>query len=77
MKQQNILSPTDTYINSITAHPLTDTYHTTYLDDDHISTATNLTSEHLNDVPHAYIITAPTFHPTTYGLALLASRQHR
>jgi hypothetical protein len=34
-----------------------------------------LTSEYLKDVPHAYIITAPTFHPTTYGLTLLASRQ--
>jgi len=77
MKQQNILSPTDTYINSVTAHPLTDTHHTTHPDDDLISTTTNLTSEHLVDVPHAYIITAPTYHPTTYGLTLLASRQHR
>ena len=77
MQQQNILSPTDTYVNSITAHPLTDTHHTTHLDDDPISTATNLTSVHLKDVPHAYIITAPTYHPTTYGLILLASRQHR
>jgi hypothetical protein len=77
MQQQNILSPTDTYVNSITAHPLTDTHHTTYLDDDLILTTTNLTSVHLKDVPHAYIITAPTYHPTTYGLTLLASRQHR
>jgi len=36
-----------------------------------------MTSEHLLDVSHAYIVTAPTFSPTTYGLTLLASRQLR
>ena len=36
-----------------------------------------MTSEYLTDDPHAYIITAPTFHPTKYGLTLLAKRQIR
>jgi len=72
--QKNVaLSPTDNYTNSMTAHPRADTHHTTYLDYEHISQATNKTSEHLEGVPHAYIVTAPTFSPTTYGLTLLAS----
>ena len=77
MQKTNVLSPTDTYTNSITVHPLTDTYHTTYLDDEHTSHATTMTSEYLTNVPHAYILTAPTFHPTTYGLTVLTSRQLR
>ncbi len=36
-----------------------------------------MASEYLKDVPHAYTITAPTFHPTTYGLTLMASIQLR
>ena len=47
MNKNNVLSPTDNYNNSITAHLLTDTYHTTYLDDEHISNATTVTAEHL------------------------------
>ena len=77
MQKNGALSPTDNNTSSMTAHPLTDTHHTTYLDDEHISQATNMTSEHLKGVPHAYIVTAPTFSPTTYGLTLLASRQLR
>jgi hypothetical protein len=77
MQKNNVMSPTDTYINSITVHLLTDTFHITYLVVEHISHATTMISEHLKDVPHAYIITAPTFHLTTYGLTLLASRQLR
>jgi len=77
MQKSGILSPTDIYTNTMTVHPLTDPQQTTYLDDEHITHATNLTSEHLQDVPHAYTITTPTFSPTTHGLTLLASRQHR
>ena len=77
MQRTGVLSPTNMYTNTMTVHPLTDPHHTTYLDDEHITYATNLTSKHLQDVPHAYIITTPTFSPTTYGLALLANIQHR
>jgi len=47
MQRNGVLSPTDNYTNSMTVHPLTDTHHTTYLDDEHITQATNMTSEHL------------------------------
>ena len=77
MQRNCVLSPIDIYTNTMTVHLLKDTHHTFYLDDEHINHATNLTSEHLQDVPHAYIITKPTFSPTTYRLTLLASRQHR
>jgi len=72
MQKNGVLSSTDNYTNSMTVHPLTDTHQTTYLDDEHITQATNMTSEHLQDVPHAYIVTTPTFSPTTYGLTLMA-----
>jgi hypothetical protein len=36
-----------------------------------------MTFEHLLDVPHVCIVTAPIFSPTTYGLTLPASRQLR
>ena len=58
-------------------HPLTNTYHTTHLDDERISHTTTLISPHLEGTSHAYIITTPTFSKTTYGLTLLASRQLR
>jgi len=61
----------------MTVHPLTDPHHTTYLDDEHITHATNLMSEHMQDVPHVYTIRTLTLSPTTYGLTVLASRQHR
>jgi hypothetical protein len=77
MQKSGVLSPSDMYTNTMTVHPLTDPQHTTYFGDEHINQATNVTSEHLQDIPHAYIITTPTFSPTTYGLTLLASRQHR
>jgi hypothetical protein len=49
----------------------------TYLVDDHITHTTNMTSPHLDGVPHAYIVTTPTFSPVWYGLTLLASIQLR
>jgi len=77
MQRNGVLSPTDIYTNTMTVCPLTDPHHTTYLDDEHITHATNPTSKHLQDVPYAYIITTPTFSPTTYGLTLLERRQQR
>ena len=38
------LSSTDNYTNSMTVHPLTNTHQTTYLGDEHITQATNMTS---------------------------------
>ena len=73
MQRNGVLSQTDNYTNSMTVHSLTNTHQTSYLDDEHITQATNMTSEHLQGVPHAYIITTPTFSPTTHGLTLLAS----
>jgi hypothetical protein len=37
MQKNGALSPTDSYTNSMTVHPLTDTHQTTYLDNEHIS----------------------------------------
>jgi len=36
-----------------------------------------MTSPHMEGVPHAYIVTTPTFSSATYGLTLLASTQLR
>jgi len=77
MQRNGVLSPTDNYTNSMTVHPLMDTHQTTYIDDEHITQATNMTFEHLKDIPHAYIITTPKFSLATYGLTLLASKQVR
>jgi hypothetical protein len=54
---------------------LTDTYLTTYSDDEHISPETTMTLPHLEGVPYPHIVTMPTFSPSTYGLTLLESRQ--
>ncbi len=36
-----------------------------------------MASSHLEGVPHAYIVTTPTFSTATYGLTLMASIQLR
>jgi hypothetical protein len=36
-----------------------------------------MTSLHLEGIPHAYIVTTPTFSSATYGLTLVANRQLR
>jgi hypothetical protein len=36
-----------------------------------------MASPHMKGVPHAYLVTLPTFSSSTYGRALLASKQLR
>jgi hypothetical protein len=71
MQKSGALNSTTNLTSSMTVDPLTDTHLTTYLDDEHITQTTNMMSPHLESVPHAYIVTTPTFSPAT----LLASRQ--
>jgi hypothetical protein len=61
----------------MTVDPITDTYPTTYANDDHIAPCMHITSPRPEGVPYARIVTLPTFFSTTYGLTLLASRQLR
>jgi len=56
---------------------MTNTYDTTFIDEEPIASGTFLTSKHLEEIPHAHVITMSTFSPATYGLTLLASRQLR
>ena len=77
MQRNGVLGPTNKYTCSMMVHPLKDTHQTTYLDDEHIIQATTMTSPRLEGVPHACIVTTPTFSSATYGLTLLASRQLR
>jgi hypothetical protein len=77
MQKMGILNPADNFTDNMTAHPLLDTHHTTYLDDKKISHTTSMLSPHLEGTPHAYIDTTPTFSQATYGVTLLASRQLR
>ncbi len=66
----------DHIAENVTVDPITDPDGSTFIDDELIATETPVTSQHLHGVPPAYIVTLPTFSPTTYGLALLASRQY-
>jgi len=77
MERNGAINSVDNHTSSVTVHLLTDTHQTTYLDDEHITQTTTMTSSHLEGIPHAYIVTAPTFSTATYGLALLASNQLR
>jgi len=61
----------------MTVHPLVDTRHTKYLDDERISNTMAMLSPHLEGTPHAYIVTTPTFSHATYGPTLRANRQLR
>ena len=56
---------------------MTNTYDTTFLDDEPVASGTYSTSKHLEGTPYAHVITMPTFSPATYGLTLHASRQMR
>jgi len=77
MQKSGALNSADDHTSSMTAHSLMDTHLTTYLDDKRIIQTTIMTSPHLENVPHAFIVTTPTFFSATYGLTLLASRQLR
>jgi len=62
----------------MTVNPLADIHHTTYLYEQRIMQTTTMLSRHLKGIPHAYIVTTPTFSPATYELTcLLDNRQLR
>jgi hypothetical protein len=61
MQKAGILNHADNFTGTMTFHPLVDTHHTTYLDDERISHTTTKLSPHLEGIPHAYIVTTPTF----------------
>ena len=77
MQKIGIFNPADNFTNIMIVHPLVDTHHTTYLDDDKISHTTSMLSPHLEGTPLAYIVTTPTYSLATNGLTLMASRQLR
>ena len=77
MQEDGALNSADNHTSSMTVHPLMDTHLTTYLDDKHITQTTSVTSPHLEGVPHAYIITTPTFASATYGLTHFTSKRLR
>ncbi len=77
MQKEGILNPADSLTSTMKVHPLTDTHHITYLDDERISHTMAMLSPHLEGIPHANIITTPTFSQDTHGLTLLASKQLR
>jgi hypothetical protein len=77
MQKFGALSLAEDYTNNLTVHPLHDTQLTTYLDDERHIQSTTMTSPYLEGIPHAYIVTTPTFSSATYGLTLLAGRQLR
>ncbi len=77
MQKHGAQTSSDNLNNTMTLDPISDTHLTTYPDDEHITQETNITSPHLEGVPHAHIMTLPTCTPATYGLTLLAKRQLR
>jgi len=77
MQKMGLLNPADNFTDNMTAHPLLDTHHTPYLDDEKISHTTSMLSPHLEGTPHTDIVTTPTLSQATYGLTLLAGRQLR
>ena len=75
MQKAGILNPAESFTGTMMVHPLVDTRHTTYLDDERISHTRTMLSPHLECTPHAYIVTTLAFSQATYGLTLLANRQ--
>ena len=75
MQKASILNHADDYTCTMIVHPQVDTHHTTYLDDQRLSQTTTMLSLHMEGIPHAFVVTTPTFSPATYGLTLRASRQ--
>ena len=76
MQKVGILNLADD-TGTMTLHPLVEAHHATYLDDERLSQTTTMLSPHMEGIPHAYIVTTPTFSPATYGLTLLTSKQLR
>ena len=58
----------------MTSNPMTDTLDSTFLDDNPIAPGNYETSPHLEGIPHAHVVTLPTFCYVAYGLTLMASR---
>jgi len=77
MRKQGIQASPAQLHTTMIVESMTNTYDTTFLDDEAIASGSYLTSKHLEGVPHAYVITISTLSLATYGLTLLASRQLR
>jgi hypothetical protein len=77
MQKQGIQTSPDHLGTIMTIGLIMDTPDSTFLDDESIASGTCPTSKHLEEIPHAHVITLPTFTPATYGRTLLASRQMR
>jgi len=63
--------------NMMTVDSVSNTFHTTFLEDEPIASGTYVTSTHLEGTPHAHVVTLSKFSPASYGLTLLASRRLR
>ena len=63
--------------NMMIVDSITNTFDTTFLDDEPIASGTYVTTSHLEGTPHTHVVNLPTFSPATYSLTLLASRQLR
>jgi len=61
----------------VTVDATTNIMDTTFIGDEPIASGTYVTHPHPEGTSYVYIVTLPTFSPTTYGLTLLASRQMR
>jgi hypothetical protein len=55
----------DNLNNTMTVDPITDTHLATFLGDENLTQETNMTSPHLEGVPHTHIVTLPTLSPHT------------
>ncbi len=73
MQKERTLDPSEALHNTMIVDAATNTQATTFLDDEPIASGTYLIAPHLEGVPHAYVVTIPTYVTTTYGLTLLAS----
>jgi hypothetical protein len=77
MHKQGIHTSPAQLHHMMTVGSITNTFDTTFLDDEQIASGTYVTSPHLEGSPRVDVVTLPTFSPTAYGLTLLASRQLR
>ena len=62
---------------TMTVDTTADTRASTFLDDEPIASDTYIASSYLVNIPHAHVITLPTYSLATYYLTLLASRHLR
>jgi hypothetical protein len=77
MQKEGMQTFHDQLHSTMTADAISDTFDTTFLDDEPIASGTYVTSSRMEGTPHAHVVSLSTCSPSTYGLTLIGSRHLR